>query len=107
MARGRHRQGVLRKMKAAACLPALALAAVGGAALTAQSRAADPDWKAIEPETLKHFQRIVQFDSTAKERPLAEYIKGVLDENGIDAKILAMDPDRPNVVARLKGNGRK
>ena len=31
----------------------------------------------------------------------------MLDQNGIPAQILFKDPERPNVVARLKGNGRK
>ena len=47
------------------------------------------------------------FDSTAKERPLAEYIKKTLDDAGIPAQIVFAEADRPNVVARLKGNGQK
>jgi len=86
---------------------ALALAAAGGAALYAQQTASQPDWKAVEEETLRHFQAVVRFDTTAKERPAADYIKQVLDQAGIPAKILSLEPDRPNVVARLKGNGRK
>ena len=31
----------------------------------------------------------------------------MFDEHGIPARILAKDPERPNVVARLKGSGRK
>jgi acetylornithine deacetylase/succinyl-diaminopimelate desuccinylase-like protein len=31
----------------------------------------------------------------------------VLDENGIPAQLYALEPGRPNVVARLKGNGTK
>ena len=75
--------------------------------LSAQTRSADPDWKTVDAETLRHFQAVVRFDSTAKERPLAEYIKKVLDDAGIPAQILFTEPDRPNVVARLKGNGKK
>jgi len=86
---------------------ALALAAAGGAALYAQQTASQPDWKAVEEETIRHFQSVVRFDTTAKERPAADYIKQVLDQAGIPAKILSLEPDRPNVVARLKGNGRK
>lgn len=88
-------------------LRAAALAVAGGAVLAAQPRGADPDWKTVDAETLKHYQAIVRFDTTASERPLAEYLKQVLDENGIPAELLALDPQRPNVVARLKGNGRK
>jgi acetylornithine deacetylase/succinyl-diaminopimelate desuccinylase-like protein len=86
---------------------ALALAAAGGAALYAQQTASQPDWKAVEEETIRHFQSVVRFDTTAKERPAADYIKQVLDQAGIPAKILSLEPDRPNIVARLKGNGSK
>jgi len=86
---------------------ALALAAAGGAALYAQQTASQPDWKAVEEETIRHFQAVVRFDTTAKERPAADYIKQVLDQAGIPAKILSLEPDRPNIVARLKGNGSK
>ena len=37
----------------------------------------------------------------------AEYIKKVLDGEGIPAQIYEMEPGRGNVVARLKGNGSK
>jgi acetylornithine deacetylase/succinyl-diaminopimelate desuccinylase-like protein len=77
---------------------------LAGAAVFAQ---AQPDWKALEDETMRHYQTVVRFDTTTKERPAAEYIKQVLDENGIPAQILSLEPDHPNVVARLKGNGKK
>jgi len=88
-------------------LRAFGVAALGGATLAAQQSSSQPDWKAVEEETIRHFQAVVRFDTTAKERPAAEYIKQVLDQAGIPAKILFLEPDRPNVVARLKGNGRK
>ena len=66
-----------------------------------------PDWKNVEEETMRHFQALVRIDTTAKERPAAEYIKKVLDDNGIPAQLFSLEPDRPNVLARLKGNGSK
>lgn len=80
------------------------LAACTVAALTAQS---SPDWKAVEAETLEHYQALIRFDTSATEKGAAEYIKGVLDRAGIPAQILFKDPARPNVVARLKGSGRR
>jgi acetylornithine deacetylase/succinyl-diaminopimelate desuccinylase-like protein len=77
------------------------------AALVAQTPVRQPDWAAVQDETMRHYQTVVRFDTTTKERPAAEYIKQVLDQNGIPAQILALEPDRPNVVARLKGNGKK
>ena len=77
------------------------------ASLGAQAPSRQPEWPKIEEETLRHYQALVRFDTTEKERPAAEYLKKVLDDNGIPAQIYATDPDRPNVVARLKGSGRK
>src|SRR5207247_8551347 len=42
-----------------------------------------------------------------KETKAAEYIKRVLEHEGIPAQIYEMNPGRGNVVARLKGNGSK
>jgi acetylornithine deacetylase/succinyl-diaminopimelate desuccinylase-like protein len=70
----------------------------------------DPDWKALEAETLQHYQAVLRLDTRnppGNEVVVAEYIKGVLDKEGIPATIVGSDPKRPNVIARLKGNGRK
>jgi acetylornithine deacetylase/succinyl-diaminopimelate desuccinylase-like protein len=85
---------------------AFILSAAFGALLAAQTTG-QPDWKAVEEETMRHYQSLIRFDTTAKERPAAEYLKKVLDDNGIPAQILSLEPDRPNVLARLKGNGKK
>jgi acetylornithine deacetylase/succinyl-diaminopimelate desuccinylase-like protein len=85
----------------------IGLAAVAVTALSAQSRPAAPDWSAVEPEALGHYQALIRFDTSATERLEAEYIKRVLGDAGIPAQVLAKDPERPNVVARLKGSGRK
>ena len=36
-----------------------------------------------------------------------DYLKQVLDKEGIPYQVFAKDPQRPNLVARLKGNGKK
>jgi acetylornithine deacetylase/succinyl-diaminopimelate desuccinylase-like protein len=81
--------------------------------LTAQS-GSEPDWSKLEAETMQHFQTLLRFDTSdpplnppGGEKPAVDYIKQVLDKEGIPAQILAMEPNRPNVVARLKGNGSK
>jgi len=74
----------------------------------AQSR--QPDWKAFNDETMQHFQTLVRFDTMdppGNEKPAAEYLKQVLEKEGIPTKVFALEPNRPNVVARLKGNGKK
>jgi acetylornithine deacetylase/succinyl-diaminopimelate desuccinylase-like protein len=88
----------------------LRLAALcGSIALYAQA-ARQPDWTALDKETLQHFQALLRIDTSSPpghETSAAEYLKGVLEKEGIPAQILALEPDRANVVARLKGNGKK
>src|SRR5947207_573764 len=69
-----------------------------------------PDWKALEAETMQHYQAVLRFDTRnppGNEHIVAEYVKQVLEKEGIPAQIVGSDPNRSNVVARLKGNGRK
>jgi hypothetical protein len=87
---------------------ALVFTAFVSSALRAQT--SQPDWKAFDEETMRHFQAIVRFDTAdppGGEKPAAEYIKQVLDREGIPAQLVALEPNRPNVIARLKGNGKK
>ena len=69
-----------------------------------------PDWSGLEEETMQHFQALLRFDTSdppGHEAPAAEYLKQVLEREGIAVETLAMDARRPNVVARIKGSGRK
>ncbi len=84
------------------------LAIAAAAILHAQSPS--PDWKAVEDETLRHYQALLRLDTRnppGNEHIAAEYLKAVLDREGIPAEIVGRDPNRPNLVARLKGSGRK
>jgi acetylornithine deacetylase/succinyl-diaminopimelate desuccinylase-like protein len=77
--------------------------------LRAQAPAAI-DWTRVEAETLQHFQSVLRFDTSdppGNERPAAEYLKKVLESEGIPAQVFELEPNRLNVVARLKGNGSK
>ena len=79
-------------------------------AVSINAQGSGPDWESIEEETLKHFRALLQFDTSdppGRELPAAEYIRDVLEAEGIPVEMLAIDPDRPNVLARLKGNGSK
>jgi acetylornithine deacetylase/succinyl-diaminopimelate desuccinylase-like protein len=72
--------------------------------------AAEPDWPKVNAEILKHFQALVRIDTSdppGDERPAVEYLKKVLDAEGIPYKVFSKDPKRPNLVARLKGSGAK
>ena len=83
------------------------LALVVATPATAQRQ---PDWKAIEAETIQHFQALLRFDTSDPpgiEKPAVDYLKQVLEREGIPVEIFALEPNRPNLVARLKGSGAK
>jgi len=87
------------------------IAALVAAALIATPRAQPAiDWKAIEAETLRHFQALVKIDTSnppGNETRAVTYLKEVLDREGIPYQVFAGDPNRANLVVRIKGNGRK
>jgi acetylornithine deacetylase/succinyl-diaminopimelate desuccinylase-like protein len=69
-----------------------------------------PDWKAVEDETMRHYQALLRLDTSnppGNEQRAVQYLKEVLDREGIPAQIVASDPARSNLIARIKGNGRK
>jgi len=67
-----------------------------------------PDFGQARDETAKMLVEMVKIDtSNGNETKVAEYIKSVLDKEGIASEIFEMVPGRGNVVARLKGNGKK
>jgi len=69
-----------------------------------------PDWAKIEEETMRHFQAILRLDTSnppGNETLVVDYLKSVLDREGIETKVFANDPKRANLVARLRGNGKK
>src|SRR5262245_12981564 len=69
-----------------------------------------PDWARLEEETLKHFQAVVRLDTSnppGNETAVVDYLKTVLTAEGIPVQVLALEPSRANLVARIKGNGRK
>ncbi len=53
-------------------------------------------------------QALVRFDTTnppGNERDCMLYIQGLLDQAGIPSQLLGRIPERPNLIARLKGQG--
>jgi acetylornithine deacetylase/succinyl-diaminopimelate desuccinylase-like protein len=66
------------------------------------------DWEKNKVEILQHYRALVQIDSTAgNETHVVEYLRKTLEAEGITTKTFALDPNRANLVARLKGNGAK
>src|SRR3954469_19652939 len=87
----------------------VALAAFISLTLKAQSPA-PPDWPRLEAETLTHFQALLRLDTSnppGHEKLAVDYLKQVLEADGIPGGLSAREPDRPNLVARLKGTGRR
>jgi acetylornithine deacetylase/succinyl-diaminopimelate desuccinylase-like protein len=64
------------------------------------------DWEKLAPEILGRYRDLVRIDTTAGHETLAvDYLKNVLEGEGIPTKTFALDPNRANLVARIKGNG--
>jgi len=83
--------------------------AIASATLLAQGQK-QPDWKALEDETMRHYQAVLRLDTRnppGNEHIVDEYLKQVLEKEGIPSQIVGSDMNRPNLIARLKGNGRK
>ena len=88
----------------------LAFAAASVYSLHAQAPGAGKgvDWDRLRPEILERYRSLVQIDSTAGHETLAvDYLKKVLEADGIPTQTFALDANRANLVARLKGNGSK
>ena len=77
-------------------------------ALAAQTKSVD--WDQQKAEILRHYRALVQLDTSnppGNETLAVEYLKKILEDEGIPTKTLALDPKRANLVARLKGDGSK
>lgn len=76
--------------------------------LTCPAWAQTIHWEQQKAEILKHYRDLIQLDTRAgNETKAVDYIKQVLEAEGIPTRTFALDPARANLVARLKGNGSK
>ena len=63
---------------------------------------------AQKAELLQHYRALVQIDTTAgNETKAVDYLRKVIEAEGIPTKTFSVDPARANLDARLKGNGSK
>ncbi len=90
-------QPPLRAFAFAACLLAFALPAI----------AQQIDWVKTNDEAMRNYQSLVRIDSTATEAGVAAFVKKTLEAEGISVTLIAKDPARPNLIARISGNGSK
>src|SRR5579871_131376 len=87
-------------------LVALLIAVASVRRVAAQTPAVD--WEKLKPEILNDYRGLVQLDTTSgHETRAVDYLRKILEGEGIPTETFALDPDRANLVARLKGNGSK
>ena len=63
-----------------------------------------------DSEILKHFQSLVQIQSSdppGREQDVTDYLRQTLEAEGIEVQLFTKEENRPNLVARLRGNGSK
>ena len=101
------RQRLTRTIPALAA--ALALLSAGSLARPFD-KPATPDFVAARDEVVNILSGFVRIDTSnppGNETKGAEYLKSILDREGIASEIFEMERGRGNIVARLKGNGKK
>jgi acetylornithine deacetylase/succinyl-diaminopimelate desuccinylase-like protein len=65
-----------------------------------------PNWVEAGDEAVQILASMIKIDtSSGNETKVAQYIKAILDREGIDSEILELQPGRGNIVARLRGSG--
>jgi len=98
-------------MKSHLLIRVVRVAAILVCAITpALAQAPKVDWAKQRPEILRHHRALIQIDSSSppgNETKVDDYLKQVFDSAGIPVKLFALQPARANLVARLKGNGKK
>jgi acetylornithine deacetylase/succinyl-diaminopimelate desuccinylase-like protein len=80
--------------------------AAGAAGLAAQ----EPDFARARDDAAALLQALVRIDSSSppgNETRVVDLVEAVLDDAGIASTVLALDPARANLVARLRGDGSK
>lgn len=69
-----------------------------------------PDFARARDEVTQILSGFIKVDTTnppGNETKGAEYLKAILDREGVASEIFELEPGRGNLVARLKGNSRK
>jgi acetylornithine deacetylase/succinyl-diaminopimelate desuccinylase-like protein len=69
-----------------------------------------PDFAKAREEVVKTLQDLVRIDTSnppGGETKVAQYLKSILENEGISSEIVAKEPSRGNLIARIQGNGKK
>jgi acetylornithine deacetylase/succinyl-diaminopimelate desuccinylase-like protein len=60
----------------------------------------------LQASAISLLQRLIRFDTVnppGNERPAQEFLAGLLGDVGFETTLVGAEPDRPNLVARLRG----
>jgi acetylornithine deacetylase/succinyl-diaminopimelate desuccinylase-like protein len=63
---------------------------------------------AVHERPAELLRRLLRFDTRnppGSERACIDWLEGVLRRGGLETRVVAADPERPNLVARLRGEG--
>jgi|SRR5262245_2015467 len=77
---------------------------IGHSVTAIQDTAGSPNWAQAREEAVRILSGLVKIDTSnppGKETKAAEYIKAILDREGIPSQIFEGVPGRGNLVARL------
>lgn len=69
----------------------------------------DINWEQAFEETIAHLRALVQINTTnppGRERPAADYLAGVLQQEGLEPVVLESAPERANLVVRLRSTSK-
>jgi len=76
--------------------------------MPSSSKYSDVDWDVVGDEVVTHLRDLLRLDTRnppGNETLAAEYLRGVLEQEGIACEIVGPAPNRGTIVARLKGDG--
>ena len=68
----------------------------------------DVDWNVVWDEVITYMRNLLRLDTRnppGNETLAAEYLRAILEQEGIACEIVGPGPDRGSIVARLKGDG--
>jgi acetylornithine deacetylase/succinyl-diaminopimelate desuccinylase-like protein len=66
------------------------------------------EWDVVGDEVITYIRNLLRLDTRnppGNETRAAEYLRGILEREGIDCEIVGPSPDRGTIVGRLKGDG--
>ena len=67
-------------------------------------------WDEVKAEAVQYLQEYLQINTVnppGHEKPAAEFLCKILEAEGLEVETYAADPERPNLICRLEGDGSK